>query len=243
MDRTPIAAEDCDFYHSVDLPLSGFHVGAWDLRGRFDEYVAHQPFDGKTVLDVGTASGFLTFEAERRGATVTSFDAAEATSWWVLPFRSFEADVDMHRSLLERWKNSYWLCHSEFESSAECVYGDIYDLSPDLVGGTFDVVLVGQILVHLPDAISALAAAASCCRDTMIVVEGNYANDAPVAALCGRADRPDVSYAWYHYSHGWYREILAILGFSKVAITTGNFRCNVSTHEADIELATVVASR
>jgi len=243
MHRGSIAAEDCDFYHSVDLPLSGPRVGLWDLRGRFDEYVAHQQFDGKTVLDVGTASGFLSFEAERRGATVTSFDAADATSWWVLPFADLEVDPDQQEAVLQRWKNSYWLCHGEFESSAKCVYGDIYDLSPEVVGGTFDVVLVGQILVHLPDAISALAAAASCCRDTMIIVEGNLANDVPVAALCARADRLDIAYAWYHYSHGWYRELLAILGFSKVTITTGSFQCNVSTHVSLIELAIVVASR
>ena len=237
-----ITAADCFFYHSVDLPLSGPQAGLWDLRGRFDDYVAHQKVDGKTVLDVGTASGFLTFEAERRGATVTSFDTAHADRWFILPFHNIEVDPGEQEKMLERWKNSYWLCHREFESSAKCVYGDVYDLSPGLVG-VFDVVLVGQILVHLPDAISALAAAASVCRDTIVVVEGNFANDTALAALCGRVDHPEVAYAWYHYSHGWYREILAILGFSTVTITTDRFRCNDSSHDSAIELDTIVASR
>jgi 2-polyprenyl-3-methyl-5-hydroxy-6-metoxy-1,4-benzoquinol methylase len=34
----------------------------------------HTPIAGKTLLGVGTASGFLTFEAEKRGAQVTNFD-------------------------------------------------------------------------------------------------------------------------------------------------------------------------
>jgi hypothetical protein len=33
------------------------------------------------VLDVGAASGFLTFEAEKRGARITSFDAASADDY------------------------------------------------------------------------------------------------------------------------------------------------------------------
>jgi len=242
MHSDPITAADCFFYHSVDLPISGPQIGLWDLRGRFDDYVARQQFHGKTVLDVGAASGFLGFEAEQRGATVTSFDAAHATSWWVLPFHGLEVDPVEQEKMLDRWKNAYWLCHRELGSSARCVYGDIYDL-PSHFTSAFDVVLVGQILVHLPDAISALAAAASCCRETMIIVEGNYPDESPLAWLCGSVDRPEIAYAWYHYSHGWYREILGILGFAKVEITTDTFRCNDASHESVIPLATIVASR
>ena len=67
--------DECTWYHSMDLPGIGEVVGAWDLRGRFDDYVGHVALGGKSVLDVGTANGFLSFEAEKRGATVTSFDA------------------------------------------------------------------------------------------------------------------------------------------------------------------------
>lgn len=79
------------------------------------------------------------------------------------------------------------------------MYGNIYDLAPDVVG-LFDVVMAGQILVHLPDGISALAAAASVCRERLIVVEGSFIDESPIAALCGRVDRPEVPDGWYH---GW----------------------------------------
>ncbi len=141
---------------------------------------------------------------------------------------------------VDQLRNSYWLCHEEFGSAARCFYGDVYDL--DDAG--YDVVILGQILVHLRDGLSALAAAARVCTSTLVVVEGSLAGiNAPVAALCGRADRPDMPWAWYHYSHAWYREVLTMLGFRSVTITTGRFRCNNPSSSGDIELATVVATR
>jgi SAM-dependent methyltransferase len=239
-DRIESTAADCAFYHSINLPISGPQTGEWDLRGRFDDYTGHVPLAGKTVLDVGTASGFLTFEAEQRGATVTSFDVAHPGQWATLPFPDIEPSLAGRD--LERQKNSYWLAHREFGSKAQCVYGDVYDLSPELAG-SFDVALVGQTLVHLRDAISALAAVASVCRETLVVVEGSLEGEYPVAWLCARAARPDLDYVWYQYSHGWYREVLAILGFLSVEITTDVYRCNHPLHEREIELATVVATR
>ena len=59
--------QDCHWYHTIDPP-SGSVTGEWDLRNRFDDYVGHVDLSGKRVLDIGTASGFLTWEAERRGA-------------------------------------------------------------------------------------------------------------------------------------------------------------------------------
>jgi 2-polyprenyl-3-methyl-5-hydroxy-6-metoxy-1,4-benzoquinol methylase len=70
--------DGCWFYHVMDLPEFGTvnHFGSWDLRGRFDDYVSYATLARKTLLDVGCASGFLTFEAEKRGATVMSFDVS-----------------------------------------------------------------------------------------------------------------------------------------------------------------------
>src|SRR5262245_57456709 len=78
---------DCFFYHKMDLPGIGVVGGSWDLRGRFDDYVDDADLRGKTVLDIGTASGFLTFEAERRGATVVSFDMDNKRRQHFLPYK------------------------------------------------------------------------------------------------------------------------------------------------------------
>jgi hypothetical protein len=185
--RRGLTAADCFFYHSVDLPISGHQDGTWDLIGRFDDYTGHHDFSGRAVLDVGTATGFLTFEAERRGATVTSFDAESAARWHRVPIpgthhvEDYAGWREVADRDLERIKNSYWLSHEEFQSSARCFYGDVYELE----ASTFDTVMAGQILIHLPDGISALAAAASACNDTLIVVEGSFKKRGPLAVFGG----------------------------------------------------------
>src|SRR5438309_727154 len=82
--RHAVTLADCEFYHTVEL-AEGRQDGVWDLVGRFDDYVGHEDLAGRSLLDVGTASGFLTFEAEQRGAVVTSLDAENAGSWYQLP--------------------------------------------------------------------------------------------------------------------------------------------------------------
>src|SRR4249920_1356812 len=59
--------EDCFFYHDLDLPGGTTIGGHWDIRGHFDQYIGNQTLNGKKVLDVGTASGFLAFGAEQGG--------------------------------------------------------------------------------------------------------------------------------------------------------------------------------
>src|SRR5689334_8426613 len=66
----------CRFYHAMDLPDGQFVRGNWDLRNSFEKYTGFAQFAGRRMLDVGTASGFLTFEAEKRGAEVVSFDSS-----------------------------------------------------------------------------------------------------------------------------------------------------------------------
>ena len=79
--------EDCVFYHWMDYPDGDTVEGAWDIRGLFDQYIGNYPIRGKTVLDVGTAGGFLAFEAERAGARVTAIDALSAAEFDRLHFQ------------------------------------------------------------------------------------------------------------------------------------------------------------
>jgi hypothetical protein len=72
----------------VDFPDGSIAEGHWDIRGRFDEYIGHYPIKGKTVLDVGTATGFLAFSAEKAGAAhVAALDVRSADEFRRVPFR------------------------------------------------------------------------------------------------------------------------------------------------------------
>src|SRR5437762_8211882 len=80
--------DDCFFYHTIDLPEFGLVRGQWDLRGRFDDYLGGVSVAGKSVLDVGTATGFLSFESERLGASrVVSCDMGDARQQTFIPFK------------------------------------------------------------------------------------------------------------------------------------------------------------
>src|SRR6185437_2001229 len=77
--------QDGFFYHSMDFPDGTSVQGHWDIRGKFDSYIGHYPIAGKTVLDVGTATGFLAFSAERAGARVTALDTKNAAEFRRIP--------------------------------------------------------------------------------------------------------------------------------------------------------------
>ena len=219
---------DCFFYHTMELPGFGEVPGQWDLRGRFDEYVGGVDVSNKSVLDVGTATGFLSFEAEKRGAArVVSFDMSDPRQFRFLPFRDKPHYYDPERSAeefgaeIERWKNAYWLCHRLFDSRAEVFYGNIYDLPTEL--GRFDVSIIGAVLEHLSDPISALASIIRLTKETVVVVTPLLESDERIAHFQGAADHPENDFTWWIYSIGLYREIFKMLGFSIARISNSEY--------------------
>jgi 2-polyprenyl-3-methyl-5-hydroxy-6-metoxy-1,4-benzoquinol methylase len=208
---------DCYFYHTIDLPELGTVEGPWDLRATFDSYIGQVPLEGKRVLDVGTASGFLTFEAEKRGAEVVSFDLVDASSQQLLPFRdnlyslNHQAWVVAQTRFYDMMKNSYWLSHRLTGSRARVHYGNIYKLPETL--GQFDVVLIGSVVEHLSDQISALASVARLAADTMIINTPYLDTEEKIAGFLPSADKPQADYSWWYYSLGTYREVFTMLGF------------------------------
>src|SRR5262245_43660718 len=95
--------EECYFYHTMELPNLGVQHGHWDLRNRFRDYTGAVDVAGKSVLDIGTATGFLSFEAERFGAThVVSFDMSDVRQQIFVPFKGRP-----YREDYESWIESY----------------------------------------------------------------------------------------------------------------------------------------
>ncbi len=220
--------EDCFFYHTMDLPGFGEVRGQWDLRGRFDEYIGGVDLAGKSVIDVGAATGFLSFEAEKRGASrVLSFDIGHARQQTFLPFKDklYSRDparwAEQYGAEIEQWKNAYWLCHRLFDSRAEVYYGNIYDLPAAL--GQFDVAIVGSVLEHLSDQITALASIARLTKETMVVITPLLQTQERLASFQALADNPEYDFTWWIYSEGVYREVFKMLGFSIKAITSGQY--------------------
>lgn len=211
----------CYFYHTTDLPGHEFQKGGWDLRGRFKDYVGGLDVTGMRVLDVGTASGFLSFAAEEAGAReVVSFDLDTADRQHLLPFAGGEY-MNNHAewsrkqtAAFQLWKNAYWFTHRVKRSKNKVSYGDVYNIPKDI--GKFDLIIMGAIIEHLGDPIRALASV-SKVASKYIVVNTDYIDSMePIARFNGCPDSPHASYIFWTYSLGTYDAVMKILGFEMV---------------------------
>jgi len=219
--------EDCLFYHVTDLPGVGTVGEHWDLRATIGAYLGDVDFSGQRVLDVGTASGFLTFEMERRGAEVVSFDVPDGRLMNHVPYSQPGFDeaklLDSMDWSSNRLKNSYWFAHRAFGSRARVHYGDIYAL-PDALGA-FDVVVFGMVLPHLRDPFRAMQSGARLSRDRVVVIQQGLPHAEPVMqfmpdpATC--ADPRD----WWFMSEGCVERMLGVLGFALEKKTRAKHFC------------------
>lgn len=238
--------EDCFFYHAMELPEFGLVRGQWDLRGRFDEYIGGVDLAGKSVVDVGTATGFLSFEAEKRGAArVLSFDMSDARQQTFLPFkdklyyRDPEQWAEVYGAEIEQWKNAYWLCHRLLKSKAEVHYGNIYELPTEL--GQFDITIVGSVLEHLSDQITALASIARLTKETIVVVSPLLQTEERIARFESLASNPEADFTWWTYSLAVYHEVFTMLGFRIARVSHAKYYYMYGDELK--ERATIVAER
>src|SRR6185436_16770416 len=109
----------------------------------------------------GTASGFLAFSAEQRGATVTAFEAANPVDLSFIPFAESlfwtdraawarDFDTRFHRPR----KQSYWYAWHAHASRSETIHAKIEDSWR--WDRKFDVVIAAAVIEHLADPVSAI---------------------------------------------------------------------------------------
>jgi hypothetical protein len=234
----PISIEDCDFYHVMDLPGVGRIGGQWDLRGHVDEYLGNVNFGGKRVIEIGPASGFLTVEMEKRGATVQAVEVTDEPGWDFVPFPAAVLDpVRAPRAVhLQRVKNSFWFTHAANKSSAKIFYGDAYNL-PDALG-QFDIAVMAAVLLHTR---SPLAIMEQCARraDTLIVTDCFFPEleGSPVCRLNPSRDNKSWD-TWWHFSTDFFAQFVGVLGYETCVIT----RHEQMHHGHPVPMFTIIAS-
>ncbi len=169
-----ISLEDCSFYTVQDIPgLSEPTKGEWDLRKSTDDYLGHVDLRNKTVLELGPASGYLTFYMEKMGGDVTSVELSiENDKWDIVPVckRDWQAEEREHRKNdLQGVQNAYWYAHNAFNSRSRVVHSHIYDLSPDI--GLYAVSLIGCVLLHLQNPLLAMQYLLSITKEKSIITD------------------------------------------------------------------------
>ena len=227
-DRVPTIS-DCYFYHTTTIPGHGTVEGEWDLAPGIDAYLGHTSFANKTILDVGAATGYLSFHMERRGGAPVSYDLSEAQDWDIVPLSGIDAaeHVRVRKAHIGAINNGYWLCHASQGSAARMAHGTVYRIDPAL--GPVDISVFGSILLHLRDPFLALHNAAQITQETMIVADllpGGHALSRLVAILMGRAMAFKPRFArkrpwetWWNLPPALVVEFLGVLGFEKTVVT------------------------
>jgi 2-polyprenyl-3-methyl-5-hydroxy-6-metoxy-1,4-benzoquinol methylase len=153
------------WYHTIDLGRGILTPGHYDLRPHLELFGLPEDLKGQTALDVGAASGFFSFEMEKRGAKVT---ATELPDWLEHDFGpNYSPDRPVEE--LQRYLHEpFDLAKRVLRSRVELVKINIYDLSPSILG-RFDLVFCSNVLLHLTDPIRAIWRLRSVTKHTAII--------------------------------------------------------------------------
>jgi tRNA (mo5U34)-methyltransferase len=137
--------------------------GWFDLRSVVDR-MPWPDVKGKRCLDIGTFDGYLAFELERRGASeVVAIDVEDHLLWdWPPDYRAVDLPRDPGFSGPPKG-DGFRLAKKLKGSNVDWRPLSVYDLDPAKIG-TFDVVVMGTLLIHLRDPIRALEAIRSVTR-------------------------------------------------------------------------------
>ena len=248
-ERAHIDLEDCDFYHFAQLPSGDLIPGAWDLRGGEQAYLGGIRLEDRRVLELGPASGYLTFHMESRGAEVVCFDVGWDRSIDLLPRPGFEegwARMDA-MVFIGAVQNAWWYLHRAFGSAARVAYGNIYELPADL--GRYDVALFGAILLHLRDPFAALAEAARHVSEEIVVTDLVQDPDLDQTENLMRFAPQSAEFPtnWWSMTPAAVVRMLERVGFGRAEVSFHTQRHHLghdlSKPPTEMEMFTVVAAR
>jgi tRNA (mo5U34)-methyltransferase len=163
------------WYHVLDLPGGVTTPGWFDVRATVDKVPLPASLAGRRCLDVGTWDGFWAFEMERRGAAeVTAVDIQDQDRWDWPPEMRVTGKVSRGLEKVEDFRagnTAFDVAAAALGSRVQRRDLSIYELSPDTLGGTFDFVFLGSLLLHLRDPVGALAAMRSVVGDEAIIAD------------------------------------------------------------------------
>lgn len=248
--------DDCFFYHCMELPESGEVFGPWDLRPNVDAYLGHVDLAGKRVLEIGPASGYLTFHMERSGADVVAVEVSASSTWDYVPNRRLDESAKRRERAdhMRQLRNGFWLAHRELGSRARVHAGNAYELPRGL--GTFDVAVMAAVLLHNRDPLRIIENCAAVA-ETLVITDTWVPgfSDWPVSVLIPTREN-EIWSSWWYLSPRLVVQFLEVLGFSNTEVsrhaqtyyesaanTERRGKRERSGDESTMEMFTVVASR
>jgi SAM-dependent methyltransferase len=221
--------ENYYWYHTIDLGNGLITPGVYDFRPQLPVFGFPDRMAGMRVLDVGSATGFFTFEFERRGAEVVSVELPSLAAWDMLDAERDEVireliawhKVDTAEQAYDRHLDGpFRFCQSVLGSGVKRCYSSVYDLTLAKLGGeTFDLIFAGDVLLHLFSPLKALDVLAGLCRGSLVVtIDAAFPGPAHLPMLAFLGDHRDDQRAWWIASVGCVEAMLKRLGFGTVSV-------------------------
>lgn len=228
------------WYHTVDLGNGLVTPGQYDYRETVQAFPFPADMTGATLLEVGSATGFFSFEAERRGAKVTSVELPSFHQLDRFPgqtqtrllrrlaqMRTPDAPLDTDPLVAMSSGQTYFyhldgpfqFCYLQRGSTIERVYSTIYDLKHSPIAGRkFDYVLLGDVLVHLFNPVQALAAAAEFAAGKLVISQlmPEIETTHPVLQYVGGEALEEDDLCWFLPNLPFFCQFCRKLGFAGV---------------------------
>lgn len=230
------------WYHTVDLGGGLTTPGLYDYRRTIADFPFPVDMRGMRVLDVGPATGFFAFEFERRGAEVVAMELPSLRDLDRFPGQSVESSLqriermifpgsvpglsghrrgdnerEVYRCLLEA---PFDFCRERLGSRVERRFSTIYDLTAENTGAGdgFDLVFVGDVLVHTLYPLKALAALGPLCRGSLVFAQVLPPGPQEPAAMLytGGDDPNEDEVSWWLPNQACLEALLRKLGFAQV---------------------------
>ncbi len=219
------------WYHAIELAPGIVTDGDYDMSSVIANYGLPLRFSGggpESVLDVGCASGYFSFECERRGAAVTATELASFLDWDFVGGSVRREEMQQRIGDPEAFTRThitgaFRFAHQALHSKVRTKSCRVYDLDPALFAGeTFDFVLGGSIMSHVRDPVLALERLRAVTRQTCILAVPTTgkrnATEAPVMHFVGMAD-PDRR-SWWVLTDSCLVAMLRAANFASVEIVS-----------------------
>jgi tRNA (mo5U34)-methyltransferase len=208
--------DELRWYHAIDVVPGATTRGWFDLRHAV-ELMPIPDVRGKRCLDVGTWDGFYAYELERRGAAeVVAIDLPDLADLDYPPEVRADPTFDPTAPTAQPRPAGFRLLHDLLGSRVTWRAGNIYDLDPAELG-TFDLVVVGSLLLHLRDPVRALDAVRRVTGGSLLSVDHLHTSltvlarrDRALFELRGRG----ADFQWWVASDAGLRHLLHVGGFA-----------------------------
>lgn len=205
-----------EWYHTIELAPGLVTPGVVDHRPILHQYRLPERMDGMRVLDVATFDGYWAFEFERRGAAeVVAIDVPSFGDVDLPPRRRAAHSPE---ELAVAMGQGFDVARLALNSNVRRERINVYDLSPDQLG-TFDLVHIGDVLLHLRDPLRALWNVRRMTRKGGIAIVSDVFNP----DLDRHEETPLIEYnrgrgdtIWWRFGANTLRKMLQDAGFDRV---------------------------